>query len=1497
MEISDLEAVVEEAVHPTRRWTRWLRRAVGWGLVVVLVAGVWLAHGAGGQRLVLDAMLSRIRGGLAGELTVEGVRSGSLLFGATLSGVRLTSGDGRPFLEVDSVEVDYSLVGLIRGETRLSRVILWAPRVHVSTYPGDDGPNVRRLLRSDPSEADTAGASIDVQVGRLEIHRGLVEILSPVEGTAPERVPTIPLPDGGGTLTRLGLEGLDARMDDARIRIGGDEDPFSGLLRSLALDVSILDEPLRITEARGVFAFGARGITLEDAAVSLPASRLQGRLRVGPGSEGGAWRFVMDATADPASLADLSWLDPRLTEGTFRGRIQVAAGGGVDVILHDVQGELGESEFAADGEFGLDDGVVFRGLEVVASPLALRQLEPWTGAPPLDGWLTGRVRLSGRLEALTTDGRVTLVPTGYGGRPSIGEVRGVVHLGRDPGVTNLRGRLDPLNFELLQALAPSVPLTGRAGVEFQVSGRTRDGFRFTTDVSPQRDSGAPSRVLLQGTARRDASDVWSLDTRADITALGLDLVREVAPALELQGTVDGTIRAQGTLTDLHLTGDVALGGGTGTLDARFDATDLASRYQASAELDGVELSQVAARLPAPTRWSGSFTVDGSGLSLDSLDAVAEIVAHQARVGGLYVDTVTASARAVGGLLTVDTLTAVLGGARVWGSGALGLTGEALGEATLSFDTPDLVGLRPVFMGDSLIVRDSLGNLEQIRLQMEGVDLDTLPRAEDVAMSGAARGMLRIAGSLDAFDLEVTATLEGGVYRRHSLGRAEITASARGLPATTGDWTLVADVGDVDVFQRLYEGGHLELGGTGTAGGGWIELRRSDVERYGVSGDFALDSLGGRVDLELATLRFDSVQWELARPAALAWDEGGVTVTDVEMLLEGEDAKRITAAGRLSRSGQSDFTLDMEGVRFRRLARFAQFQEDAIGGEGTIFARILGPADDPSIEATLEVQEPRYGDVSVGLLTGEISYRGRSADVRFEARSDDVTVFTAGGRIPVDLSLSAVEERVPGGVDMDVQVRADSLEAANLLAPLALMENVRGWVSGELNLRGTLVDPAPSGSIRLQQGGWLIPAVGVRHSNVTALLTLFPDRRVEVAAAARARGVSDVTGSITFTELTNPALDLTMTFQQFRAVDRLDVTGLVSGNTRLTGTYDRPVVQGSLSVDEGTLFLEEFARSAQVVDLTATDPALWDMLAQMDTLAFASRPLIADLRNPFLENLRVDVELAVPRNVWLRSPDMNVEIGGDLIVAYDRGERDLVMVGDLQALRGSYSVLGRRFEVESGTVGFIGVPGINPTLDIEAMTRIRVAGGGESFDVSASVTGTLIQPRVTLSSEEQGLAESDLVSYLIFGRPTYQLASSQQSAVGGIGSAVGSVAVGTVGTAFGSALAQGWGLDYISISQAGDFTGFQDLQATTQVEIGQYVSEDVFLVLVLKKPSDQGGSAANAFGARVEWALTENLTAEGFVEDRFLRNGYLGAGEFSQQSRKVLGVFIFREWGY
>ena len=277
---------------------------------------------------------------------------------------------------------------------------------------------------------------------------------------------------------------------------------------------------------------------------------------------------------------------------------------------------------------------------------------------------------------------------------------------------------------------------------------------------------------------------------------------------------------------------------------------------------------------------------------------------------------------------------------------------------------------------------------------------------------------------------------------------------------------------------------------------------------------------------------------------------------------------------------------------------------------------------------------------------------------------------------------------------------------------------------------------------------------------------------------------------------------------------------------------------------------------------------------------------------------------MPQDAWLRGRELNVELAGNLGVYWDRTERNLAFLGVLDAVRGVYSVFGRQFQVEDGTVSFPGTPGVNPDLDIRARNRIRTSGNVQ-LDIVATVEGPLLEPRVSLSSNAAfPIAESDLVSYLIFGRPSFATASAQgayaREAAGMFAGAASSLAVGLFSSELGSLLAEDVGLDYLAVTQGqGEDLGMQALQgtvATTQVEIGQYLTEDIFAALHWR-PWTTGTSQRQLAALRIETRLSDHWTLEGYWEDRFYRNPFYQIGTASINLDQVFGFFLYREWGY
>jgi hypothetical protein len=282
-------------------------------------------------------------------------------------------------------------------------------------------------------------------------------------------------------------------------------------------------------------------------------------------------------------------------------------------------------------------------------------------------------------------------------------------------------------------------------------------------------------------------------------------------------------------------------------------------------------------------------------------------------------------------------------------------------------------------------------------------------------------------------------------------------------------------------------------------------------------------------------------------------------------------------------------------------------------------------------------------------------------------------------------------------------------------------------------------------------------------------------------------------------------------------------------------------------------------------------------------------------------------LTARRDNWIRSEEMNVELEGEVDVLYDRQSQDFALVGDLQAVRGSLGFgprgLRKQFQVDGGTVRFLGTPGINPDLDLTASEPVRTPEG-DRLTIIADITGTLISPRVALRSDEAGFTEDDLLSYLWFGRPTYALTSDQNAAVGA-GMAVG---LNTFSTELGSVMTQGLGLDfldYLSITQQDlgslgslGINQWQGALSTTVVETGLYVADtNLFVTLLFRPAGAQGGGVESFPGIRLEWVAPRGYTLQTYFEDQFFRGRSVGFGEFGVQTRKGLGLSLFRDWTY
>jgi len=1513
---------------PVRGGGRRIGRALGWltgGVVVLALLASVLAYLAvqtrPGHDFVLRTILSQTPRFVDGSVEVGGLRSDGLLRGFVLHDVAIRDTDGRPFVEADSLRVRYQLREMLTGRIGVGPVEVWRPRVALETLHGQERTNVERIFMPAPPTEDDEPAEdpdptveeepaepseIELFLRDVTIHDGEFVLRLPYQGeeetTAAGTLEEIPGVDGRHLRFRFSdIHGRLNRLDLLRPGVDGERVD----VQRLSLVGEVMAEPFILDDLRGVLERSGPSLAMELDRLWLPGTELAGRIRMSWLDPEAGLELDVAMDAPVVDLADLRWLEPRIPEG--QGAMALEVRGPIARSSWRIrQADLTVGGSRVRGQVGLDlgDELRFVGVDLRADPLEVELLDPWLPEPlPIQGRLEGRARADGPLSALRVDGRVTWDDPAQDIPPSTVDARGVLALPEPFGVRDLDLSVDPLRYGTLAAFLPDLPIRGEGSLVLSASGDMAAGFDLTASATHRLGVDGPtSQVSVSGQVT-ERLDGWDLLLDAILDPLSLDGVGSaLAMELPLTGDVSGRVEVTGLLEDLGVELDLATVAGQVAARGRINALDPSAGLEAQGELGNFALHLLVPDAPDPTTINGSFDVVGSGFTLDTVEGRAALDLRDLLVGPAEVTRATARLEARDGTLLVDTVAVQSPLATVSGSGSLGLRDDAPdGEIRVVWDVESMRSLRPVLLGEEVAAGDTLTEIDRLELQFQGIDPDTLP--QPVALDGRARGEIQLRGAARDFTGQASVYFLDAVYGEVAVEelRGDVSGTFQGRDAWSLEGRVDADSVRLNglAFESLAVSGAYEP----SRGRGEVDLRRSDDQSYRLAGGFEVIPGGVITDLEELHLSLDGAEWGLDRPARIQVAQGSAEVDVLRLTRPGleqegrQEPGRIEARGRISLDGESRFRLEVESADVHRLAGIAQVAEPP-RGYLDLELDVTGPQDAPRIDGRFALREFRNGLTAVSRLEGSLDYRDLVARAELGVEVDGRRHLTAQGRVPVDLSFQAVEDRFLDRT-LQVDLDLDEMPAATALAFLEVLEDVEGVLDGQVRIRGTTSDLRPSGEVRLASGVVALPELGLRVAGINGTLEIREDRTVSVEAEARARGTAQVTGTISLEDPVDPAFDLRIQASNFQAVDRRDLNARVGGTVTLGGRFTSPRVGGSVRVEQGNIFIEEFARTAEVVDLT--DP---DFFNVVDTMLVATRPAIEAAQNPFMQNLRVDVDLLLQRDFWLRSQEINVEMGGELAVTFDRAQREIVMAGTLEAIRGAYSAFGRQFQVREGVVEFAGTPGVDPALNIEAVHRLR-REGGEPLEIIANLGGTLMNLRVELTSDSQPpIAESDLISYLVFGRPSYALASGESSLLEGAAGVGVSAGVGVIGTQLGQVVAQQLGIDFFTITQtreAGGLesaAGFTGAFAGTQIEVGQYVADNLFLALVLRPLTGLGAQAQNQFpGARLEWRFADLWTLEGFVEDRFAREAASGFGQLGLRLDKVLGFSLYREWGY
>lgn len=497
------------------------------------------------------------------------------------------------------------------------------------------------------------------------------------------------------------------------------------------------------------------------------------------------------------------------------------------------------------------------------------------------------------------------------------------------------------------------------------------------------------------------------------------------------------------------------------------------------------------------------------------------------------------------------------------------------------------------------------------------------------------------------------------------------------------------------------------------------------------------------------------------------------------------------------------------------------------------------------------------------------------------------------------------------------LRTDSVDMRLFRAFIPGMTDARGAVVADVDIRGSIKQPQLFGQISVGDGFARFANLGTTYNHIQADIALSGDtvhiKKLSAETVAERRGTVSVEGTVSFEHYDNPSFSLVANASNFHAIDKQGLASLdvsTGPAVTLTGSTQDAVMRGTLRVERGTIYIPDVVKK-QIIDLNDAE-----FQNSVDTLLAQNRQVMPRAPKAVARNLRLEnVNVEIGPDVWLRSSEANIKLGGSLNVTLAPPSPSepprLALEGQLSADKGTYRLnlvdpfIQPTFDVQSGLLQFFGTADLNPALDIKAIHTVRQprqSANGRDVRVEVDITGTLAQPKLSLRNPDNlPLSESDLLSYLVTGEPAIGL-DNTTGQVAGIG-------VRALANIFTNAIPRNV-LDIVEVQTAsptdptvaGSSTSSFNYGSllNTRAILGKQLGSRWFLGLSTGLCFLDTGAFKENLGLQLEYRISSLYSAQAAIEPGS-SNTRCGKGTASNltptQTPPQLGFDLFRNWRF
>jgi translocation and assembly module TamB len=492
--------------------------------------------------------------------------------------------------------------------------------------------------------------------------------------------------------------------------------------------------------------------------------------------------------------------------------------------------------------------------------------------------------------------------------------------------------------------------------------------------------------------------------------------------------------------------------------------------------------------------------------------------------------------------------------------------------------------------------------------------------------------------------------------------------------------------------------------------------------------------------------------------------------------------KLNSQGQVTLTGayQTTATLDVRSISVGMLAaRFLHNGGAAPQGQADLHAEVQGPLKDPtqlSVRAEVPAMAVTYQNVQLSLVHPLVlSYRDGTATV-------EPSQIKGGG---IDLSFQGA---IP--LKSSEPFRIDANGTVNLATVQAMTPGFQSSGNLKVNLaaQGTLAQPNMQGNLSFENVSFSSSSFPVDVSGINGNVRVSGNRMEIVSLKGSVNGgAMKAQGSVDLGK--NPVFDLAVAAKSVNINYPAGVRARLEGGLRLTGSGNASALTGRVVID--------YLGLTQQMDIVS-------LASQFSSGGGISTP------SEFERHTKLNIAIQSSSTLSLASSQLSIQGAANLNVVGTLA--DPVVLGRATLTGGEVFFMGKRYEVESGTIEFANPTETKPSVDLNATTEVN------QYKISIHFVGPVDEMKTSFTSTPT-LAPADIINLLAFGQTTEQAATSPTP--GSLG-AESVLAQGVAGQLSGK-IQKLAGISQLSITPVIAANGVQQPGPGAQVAIQQRVS--------------------------------------------------------------------------